>query len=138
SSRGLGVFLRATTACTKCHSLGGQGAKTTAMGPALDGIGKRMGRDALLESILRPDAKIAPQWITWTIMTADGKSHAGLIAEEKADAITLIEASGKRTTIAKTQIEGRKQSDLSLMPQRLVGNLSRQELADLLQFLVEH
>jgi putative heme-binding domain-containing protein len=138
SSRGGGVFLRATTACAKCHSIGGQGAKSVALGPALDGIGKRMGRDALLESILRPDAKIAPQWTTWTVITADGRTRVGLIAEEKAESITLTEASGKRTTIAKTQIEDKKPSGLSVMPQRLVGNLSRQELADLLQFLVEH
>jgi putative heme-binding domain-containing protein len=137
SARGRGVFLRATTACAKCHGVGGQGAKTAALGPALDGIGKKMGRDALLESILRPDAKIAPQWITWTVVTTNGKSHAGLIAEEKTDSLTLAEPSGKRTTIRKMEIEEKKPGDLSLMPQRLVGNLSRQELADLLQFLVE-
>ena len=34
AARGRGVFLRATTACAKCHSIAGQGAKTTALGPA--------------------------------------------------------------------------------------------------------
>jgi putative heme-binding domain-containing protein len=97
-----------------------------------------LGRDALLESIVRPDAKVAPQWVTWTIITTDGKTYSGLVAEEKADSLTLVEASGKRTTLGKKQIEDKEPNDLSVMPQRLVGNLSRQELADLLLYLVEH
>lgn len=137
AARGRGVFLRATTACTKCHSIGGQGAKTTVLGPALDGIGKKMGRDALLESVLRPDAKVQPQWVAWTVVTTNGKTHTGLVAEEKPNSLTLIDAAGKRTTIAKSEIEEKKQSELSVMPQRLVGTLSARELSDLLQFLVE-
>jgi putative heme-binding domain-containing protein len=137
AARGRAVFVRATTTCTKCHSIGGEGAKTTALGPALDGIGKRIGRDGLLEAIIRPDAKVAPQWASWTIVTSDGKTRTGLIAEESPERVTLVDAAGSRTTFATDEIDERKQSELSIMPQQLVGNLSAQELADLLQFLVE-
>lgn len=137
AERGRGIFQRATTACTKCHNIDGVGAKTTALGPTLDGIGKKMGRDGLLESIARPDAKIAPQWVTQTIVTADGKTFTGLVAEESPERLVLVDATGGRATIAKSGIEERKGSDTSVMPQQLVGNLSPQELADLLQYLVE-
>jgi putative membrane-bound dehydrogenase-like protein len=136
AGRGRGVFLRATTACAKCHAVGGQGAKTTALGPALDGVGQKMGRDALLESIIRPEAKIAPQWVTWTIATSAGKTYTGLIAEETPERLVLVDAAGRRTAIAKGEIEAKKQGELSIMPQELIGNVTPQELADLLEFLL--
>jgi putative heme-binding domain-containing protein len=96
-----------------------------------------MGRDALLESIVRPDAKVAPQWVTQSVVTASGQSHAGLVAEETPENLVLIDPAGRRTSISKDEIEARKPSELSVMPQALVGNLTPQELADLLQFLAE-
>lgn len=43
--------------CIACHQLGGEGG---AIGPALDGIGGRMGADAIRSAILDPAANIAP------------------------------------------------------------------------------
>ena len=40
-------------------------------------------------------------------------------------------------TIRKQDIEERTRSDVSLMPELLAGEFTRQELADLLQFLAE-
>ncbi len=135
--RGRTVFFRTTASCAKCHSIGGQGAKTTALGPALDGIGKKMGRDGLLESIVRPEAKVAPQWGLWSVVATDGKIYSGMIAEETPKRLVLIDGDGRKSTIAKADIEERSQSEFSFMPQRIVGNLTQHDLADLLQFLLE-
>lgn len=137
AGRGRNVFFRETTACAKCHSIDGQGAKTTALGPALDGIGKKLGRDGLLESILRPQANVAPQWVAQTVVTSDGKVHAGLIAEESPEQLVLTALDGQRVAIAKEDIESQRPSEQSLMPQQLVGNMTPQNLADLLQYLLD-
>lgn len=55
--RGENIFLKhQTAACNRCHQLGGEGG---VIGPALDGIGTRKGKDYLLESLLEPGATIA-------------------------------------------------------------------------------
>jgi len=57
SARGQDIFLKhQTAACSRCHQVEGQGG---VIGPALDGIGGRKGKDYLLESLIEPGASIA-------------------------------------------------------------------------------
>lgn len=137
AQRGREVFFRSTAECAKCHSLAGAGPTTATLGPGLDGIGKKMGKDALLESIVRPEAKIAPMYEVWTIVTTAGRTHTGLIVEENPDRLVMVDAAGKQVALAKDEIDGKEKSPLSLMPQQLVGHLTPQDLADLLEYLVQ-
>ena len=93
--------------------------------------------EALLAKILRPSQSILQQYYAWTIETKSGVIATGIIAEEMADRLVLKDLQGKTTTIAKQEIEQRIRSDVSPMPELLVGELSRQDLADLLHFLGE-
>jgi putative heme-binding domain-containing protein len=70
-------------------------------------------------------------------VTKKGSTVTGIIAEETPEKLVLKDAQGKATTIAKNDIEERTRSDVSLMPEQLLAELTRQELADLLQFLAE-
>ena len=45
-----------TASCLRCHKLDGEGGE---IGPVLDGVGARLGREQLLESLLDPNATLA-------------------------------------------------------------------------------
>lgn len=132
AARGRDVYFRADSQCGKCHKVKGEGGE---LGPELSVIGTKMGREGLLISILRPSEAIAPEFHQWIVRTKSGAVATGVIAQESAELLVLKDPEGKLTTIPKVQIEDRKKSELSPMPDNLVGALTRQELADLLEFL---
>jgi putative heme-binding domain-containing protein len=136
AGRGRQVFLRSKANCASCHKVKGEGGEA-GVGPALDGIGAKMGKDAILSEILRPSQSIAAPYYQWTILTKKGAALTGVIVEESAERVILKDAQGKATTVAVADIDERSRSDVSIMPELLVGELSRQDLADLLQFLAE-
>jgi putative heme-binding domain-containing protein len=130
ASRGQAVFLGKTAACTTCHAIGGQGAH---VGPDLSKIGAmRAGRD-LLESIIYPSSSIARGFEPFIVETRDGKAYAGTLAGESADAIRL--KTPAEVVIPRSQIKVLRPDRVSIMPQGLDAQLSKDELRDLLAFL---
>jgi putative membrane-bound dehydrogenase-like protein len=136
AERGRQVFLRTRANCASCHRINGEGG-ASGVGPALDGLGVKMSRDAILTEILRPSQSIGQPYAVWIVQTKDGKITSGIMVEEHGDRLVLKDALGKSTTIRKLDIEQRTRSEVSLMPELLAGEFTRQELADLLQFLAE-
>ena len=59
----------------------------------------------------------------------------GLIVEQTPEAITLRDAKGERTQVARSEIEELKESDVSLMPESLYKEFTPQQLRDLFSFL---
>jgi putative heme-binding domain-containing protein len=57
------------------------------------------------------------------------------MASKTADEIEIKLAGGARRTIKQSEIQSRKQLDISLMPEGLYQGLSTQEMADLLEYL---
>jgi hypothetical protein len=47
-------------------------------------------------------------------------------------ALVLLLSDGTKVTIPKSEIDGRKESNVSVMPDGLINSLSYQEIADLL------
>jgi putative heme-binding domain-containing protein len=136
ADRGRQVFLRSKAGCASCHKIKDEGG-TAGVGPALDGLGVKMSREAILAEILRPSQSIRDQYVAWTIETKDGKLVNGVIVENKADRLVLKDVKGNTTSIRKQDIEQRLRSEVSVMPELLAGELTRQELADLLEYLAE-
>jgi putative heme-binding domain-containing protein len=127
-----GQELFARQSCIQCHtSANGQ----TPNGPHLVEIGKRYKRAELIESILRPSAKVAQGFDTYGFVTVEGKVLTGFVVSESADAVTIREASGLSHTLKLADIEERAKRDLSMMPEGIAGNLTPEELADLLAYL---
>ncbi|MGH7129544.1 MAG: HEAT repeat domain-containing protein, partial [Planctomycetaceae bacterium] len=76
--RGAGwrVFFRAGGArCAACHRYEGRGSS---VGPDLTLIGRQSNRRRIVESILQPSREIAPHFVPWIVVTADGRSRTGL------------------------------------------------------------
>lgn len=132
------VFFRSNgAACSRCHTLGGRG---TAIGPDLTGIGRRMDRARLLESILKPSAEVAPQYVPWSLVTTDGRVLVGLpieVRDAPEGTEHFVGNDGKRFAIRSEEVAERRASEVSLMPDGLEKLMTAQEIRDLLAALAE-
>jgi putative membrane-bound dehydrogenase-like protein len=125
--------LKGEAQCLKCHTINGVGGQ---VGPDLSKIGAKASRENLIESILLPSKAIADQYIQWQIETKKGRQILGLIIEENADSILLRDANAKDYRIARSDIESRTKSPVSIMPESLVATLTEEELIDLVEYLL--
>lgn len=117
--------------CAVCHNVDGGPEK---MGPDLGTIGDKLGREGLLESIIDPSAGIAPEYAVWILQTRSAGELRGRIADETPESITIQDLAGERRTVAKSEILERQRDPVSAMP-NLVGLLTEQELADLIEYM---
>src|SRR5262249_36643765 len=118
--------------CLKCHTIRGVGG---AVGPDLSVIGKKASRENLFESILYPSKAIADQYVTWNVETTKGLTLSGLLVEETADHVTLRDANGKDTRVARNDIDSKTKSPTSLMPTNVVVHLTPADLVDVAEYL---
>lgn len=118
--------------CANCHKLHGQG---NAVGPDLTGA-DRKNRDVLIRNIVDPSAMIREQYIAHVAQTTDGRVLTGLLAESTADNVTLLDAKNQRTTLARAEIEELAESPVSLMPEKLLEELSEQQIRDLIAYVM--
>ena len=98
-------------------------------------IGKRSKAEELLESILKPSAKIAQGYESYQFELRDGRTFSGFIVGERADAIVIRDGAGVQRELVRTNIETRAQLKSSAMPEGLVSNLTPPQFADLLAYL---
>ena len=125
------VFAGAGT-CAKCHVVGGEGK---AVGPNLSGIGAKLSKPALYESILAPSAAISHNYETYTALLEDGRSMSGLLVSQTADQAVIRGADGIDVTIPAGEIGELVKQPVSLMPADLATMLSADELVDLVAWL---
>ncbi len=118
--------------CATCHSVQGQGGK---MGPDLSKIGAIRAPRDLLEAIVFPSASFARGYESFAVVTDDGQVLSGIIGRETADAIYVVNTSRAEIRVPRASIESIAQSKVSIMPEGMDTQLSRQELADLITFL---
>ena len=118
--------------CRNCHKVGQDGK---AVGPTLDGIGKRYSRAEILENILEPSKKIDSKFQTWLIQTDDGKVLSGLLESRTDENVTIREATGKLVTVSVAGVELMVAQKKSLMPELQLRGLTPQDTADLLAWL---
>jgi putative heme-binding domain-containing protein len=119
-------------ACIKCHRVDGAGGE---IGPDLSHIGSQYSRAELAESVVFPSRKIREGYQQVKVMTRSGRIVAGAVKGETADELVLQDAEGTKHAIAKSDIDKRASSDLSLMPEGLHGGLSTRDFADLISYL---
>ncbi len=130
AARGKQLF--AQQSCVACHTdADGQ----TPKGPHLVDIGKRYKRAELAESILKPSAKIAQGFDTFSFVTVDGKILTGFVVGESADAVQIRQTNGLALSLKKDEIEERVKQETSMMPLGLANNLTPEQLADLIAYL---
>ncbi len=76
-----------------------------------------------------------PIYTCYNVETRDGETLTGLLAAETPSSVTLRQALALQVTIRRANILKMTASNLSLMPDELEKTMSKQDLADLLDFL---
>ncbi|WP_406695282.1 PVC-type heme-binding CxxCH protein [Singulisphaera sp. Ch08] len=117
--------------CAQCHKIYGEGQE---VGPDITGIG-RSDFEQLLSNVLDPSLVIGPAYQATMIATTDGRVLTGLVVEDNPQRVILKIQGGKQETISRDEVEEKKVSELSLMPEDIEKQLTTQELADLFSFL---
>ncbi|MHC5541612.1 c-type cytochrome, partial [Singulisphaera rosea] len=117
--------------CATCHRAEGQG---TQVGPDLATVASRSPDDLVIH-ILDPNKEVASNYLNYIVVTKDGRTLSGLIAEETSGAVTLKRAEGATDIISRGQIEEIASSGISLMPEGLEQGMEPQALADLIGYL---
>jgi putative heme-binding domain-containing protein len=93
------------------------------------------GAESVLFNILAPSSEVDPQYLEYTIVTADGQVLTGVIAGQTATAVTLRSAENKLTTVLRVDIEDMQNFGKSLMPEGFEKLIDKPAMADLLTFL---
>jgi len=119
--------------CVRCHSAGGRGG---VFGPALDGLGRRLGREDLLDQIVQPSKRIAPDFTVHQVETRDGLTRSGFVTKRTAGSVELRQEDGRITVIPAGDIMADSISPVSAMPEGLLDSLTADDAADLLAFLM--
>lgn len=127
--RGQQVFAKN---CASCHQISGVGH---AIGPSLAAMRSR-GKEAILTNVLAPNAEVNPQYVNYVVVTKDGRTLNGMIAEESASSITLVRAENVRDQVLRIDIESLRSTGQSLMPEGVERDIDVQAMADLLEYLV--
>lgn len=128
ADRGKAVF---TKTCGKCHALFGEGQK---LGPDLT-VADRRNTRFLLQHIVDPSALIRKEYLSFTAVVDDGRVLTGLVTESSGDSVTLVNAEGQKTVLARSHLESLEPSPVSLMPERLLDQLNVEEVRDLFAYL---
>ncbi len=131
AAAGKAVFAGVGT-CAKCHVVGDAGK---GVGPNLSGIGAKLTREALYESVLAPSAAISHNYETWTALLADGRSVTGLLVSQSPQQVVIRGADAVDVTIEAGEIEELVRQPVSLMPADLATTLTADELVDLVSWL---
>jgi putative heme-binding domain-containing protein len=117
--------------CATCHKLNGSGA---VVGPDLTGA-ERKNRELLVQNIVDPSAVVRQEFISHIAVTKDGQVVTGLLAESMADTITLVDSKNQRTVLKRSDLDALKESPVSLMPEKLLDDLTDQQVRDLIAYL---
>lgn len=119
--------------CANCHKLRGAGQL---VGPQLDGVGAR-GPERLAEDVLLPNRNVDKAFRMSSLLMEDDRVIVGLVRETGADELQIVGIDGKSQSIRADQIATRRDTARSLMPDNFSELLSDQDLAHLLQFVMQ-
>jgi putative heme-binding domain-containing protein len=123
--------LLVTRHCLVCHQLFGEGAP---IGPDLTAA-DRKNLEVLLPNVIDPSAVIREGYQQYVATTVDGRVLSGLLAENTADRVTVLDAKGVRTTLRRPEVESLTRAETSLMPEGILDPLADREVRDLFAYL---
>ncbi|MDB6117225.1 MAG: rane-bound dehydrogenase domain protein [Verrucomicrobiaceae bacterium] len=129
AAKGKAVF---QTICIACHKIGDIGME---VGPPLADV-KAKPPEGLLSDILDPNRMFEARWCAYEIDTKDGKQLSGLVTGETSEAVTLTMMGGLKEIVQRSNIKEMKSLDRSLMPLGLEAGINKDQMTDLLAFLL--
>ncbi len=122
--------------CAACHKLNAVGFE---IGADLTKLDPKLKPAEILRDILEPSAKINEKYQTYMFQTDAGKTIVGLVVEDTAERVRVIEnplAKAEPTVLKPSEIVLRQKSPTSVMPKGLLDKLTREEILDLLAYVI--
>jgi putative heme-binding domain-containing protein len=117
--------------CTRCHTIRGRGSD---VGPELTRIGSTLTRPQIVESLIAPNARIAPGYGVVSVTLKNGDKVDGTLrSETDAEVVLLVGTPPVERRIAKADIGSRTDPVSAMPPLGLV--LKPREVRDLVEFL---
>lgn len=131
--RGRRLYERAT--CSTCHRFDRAGGNT---GPDLTASGSRFSPRDLLETLLDPNLEVSDQYRDTELVTVEEELLVGRIEEEHEDYLVLLTLPPEEESIEidLADIVLRRAHPNSRMPAGLLDSMKREEVLDLLAFLI--
>ena len=120
--------------CILCHRFGNSGGS---VGPELAAVASRLSPHDVLESIIEPSKVVSELFQNTIIETKDGDVRTGRIVEENDQKIVLMTEpiKGTKVEILKSDIDNRRLSKVSPMPDGLINSMTESEIWDLMAYL---
>ncbi len=135
SDRGRALFFATGGAgCHKCH-LANDSASNSGFGPNLEFLKRQKDPEHILESLLKPSAKIKEGFATQIVIKTDGTMLTGILKNETGEAVLLNQTNGEIAIVPRDQIDERFTQEVSAMP-AFDRMLNPQQAADLTKFLL--
>ncbi|MDF1812968.1 MAG: c-type cytochrome [Verrucomicrobiales bacterium] len=129
-----GRSLYFSVGCGACHRFRGLGG---GVGPDLTSIPTKFDDKYVIEAIIDPGKDISDQYGSFIVTMKDGSTHNG-ITVEKGDQleIYLPDPVAKPTVVSKDDVKSIEQSPISQMPPGLINSLNKDELRNLMAYLM--
>jgi putative heme-binding domain-containing protein len=112
------------------------------VGPDLTGVGARFSRADILRSIIEPSAVVAEIYRNVEVVTADGRVLTGqvLTTGDYRESVLRIQTDPLRPSevveVPKSDVEVHWEARTSPMPSGLLNTLTREEIEQLLAYLI--
>lgn len=116
--------------CASCHKLYGEGND---VGPELTGS-QRSNLDYVLENVLDPSAAVPYDLKVTAFYLSDGRVITGLLRKETLQTVT-VRTVNDTVVIPAKEIESRKGTNQSLMPDGLLDTMKNEDVRDLIAYL---
>jgi putative heme-binding domain-containing protein len=123
-------------ACYSCHRFGNAGGMT---GPDLTGAGGRYSAHDLLDQIINPSKEINEQFAPIIATRNSGEQVSGVVVNLGGDTVTLntdLSDPNQRVSIDRKDLKSIELSKISPMPPMLLSMLTKDEVLDLLAYIL--
>ena len=123
-------------ACYTCHRFGNAGGMT---GPDLTGAGGRYSPHDLLDNIINPSKVINEQFVPIIVTKNDGSVMSGVVVNLSGDGVTLntdLTDPNQRVNVDRKEVKSIELSTVSPMPPMLLMMLKKEEILDLLAYVL--
>ncbi|MDB6007472.1 MAG: heme-binding protein [Prosthecobacter sp.] len=123
-------------ACYTCHRFGNAGGMT---GPDLTGAGGRYSPHDLLDQIINPSKVINEQFAPIIVTKNDGTLMSGVVVNLSGDGVTLntdLTDPNQRVNVDRKEVKSIELSTVSPMPPMLLAMLKKDEILDLMAYVL--
>ena len=126
----------AASACFSCHRFNNEGGAT---GPDLTSAGGRYSPHDFLDQIINPSKEINEQFVPVQVTMLDGSTVHGVIVNLSKDIVyvnTDLTNPNQRTAVDRKLVKSLDPSPVSPMPLMLLGRLEKEEIYDLVAYVL--